>query len=165
MKKTFPFYKITISYFNLKEGNIEERSTEKTIVFQEDKPIDSRKKAIERFRSLEDIFEQAKKDGTVLSSISEIIDRPLTADFIPSLNLYICENENEEDDLVLFGDLLYDIEERLLELTDECEYYYVNNLEHDGVDILRNIEDGTIHTILKDSIFEKEDLDKFNTNN
>lgn len=159
MNKSFPFYKIAISYFNLKDN--ENSHTEKNIVFQDEKPIDSRKKAIERFRSLEDIFEQAKKNGTVLSSISEIFDRPMTADFLPSLNLYFCENHNEEDDLVLYGSLLENMEERMIELTDECRWYHDNNIHHEGVEYLTDENENT-YIVLKDSLFTDEDLEKFN---
>lgn len=158
MKKSYPFYKIIISYFNLKAENDGDRHTDKVIVFQEDKPINSRKKAIERFRSLEDIFVQAKKQGDVLSSITEIIDESYTAGIIPTLNLYICENDNEEEDLVLFGSLLENAEERLLELTDEYEYYLANNIDHEGIEIYKN-EEGEIFKILKDSLMIEEDFE------
>ncbi len=159
MKTSYPYYKITISYFNLKDEN--HPHTEKTIVFKEERPIESRKEAIEHFRSLEDIFEQAKKNGHVLSSITEIFNKTVDADTLPSLNLYICENDNEEDDLVLFGTLLESTEERLIELTDECQLYHENNLDHEGIDLIRD-ETGTVYTVLKGSLFKEEDLEKMN---
>lgn len=158
MKNSYPYYKITISYFNLKDDNYP--YVEKVIVFKEDKPIESRKNAIAHFRSLEDVFEQAKKNGNVLLSITELFDKPLKADSIPSLNLYFCENDNEEDDLVLFGTLLESTEERLIELEDECRWYHENNLDHDGVDLIKD-ENDTIYTVLKDSLYKEEDIAKF----
>lgn len=157
MKNSYPYYKIAISYFHLKDN--ENPYTEKVIVFEEDKPIESRKKAIAHFRSFEDIFEQAKKNGNVLSSITDLFDKPLKADTIPSLNLYLCENDNEEEDLVLFGSLLESTEERLIELDDECRFYHENNLDHDGVDLIKD-ENGKVYTVLKDSLFKDEDLKK-----
>lgn len=158
MTTGYPFYKIKISYFHLKE--VENRHTEKVIVFKETQPIEARKKAIAHFRSLEDVFEQAKKNGNILSSITEIFDTSLQADSIPSLNLFLCKNDNEEDDLVLFGYLLENTEERLLELTDECQLYHDHHIDHEGIDLIRD-EEGTVYTVLKDSLFRDDDFAKF----
>ena len=158
MKTSYPFYKITISYFNLKDDD--NPYTEKVIIFKEEKPIESRKKAIEHFRSLEDIFEMAKKNGNVIASITELFEKPLKADCIPSLNLYLCENEEEEEDLVLFGSLLESTEERLIELKDECQWYHDNKIENEGVENIQD-ETGTVYTVLKDSLFKEDDVEKF----
>ncbi|MDI1318098.1 hypothetical protein [Flavobacterium sp.] len=156
MKTKHPFYKISISYFNLNESTEDKRHTEKVIIFKEDIPIESRKKAIDHFRSLEDVFIQAKKNGNVLTTITEILDKPVTAEIIPSLNLYICENDNSDDDLVLFGSLLETLEERLIELADESLLYHENNIDNEGFDLITDSE-GTVYTILKNSLFKDED--------
>ena len=158
MNKTYPFYKVTVSYFNLADA--ENEHTESVTVFQEVNPISSRKKAIERFRSLVDIFEQGIKNGTVLKSINDIFHKEINSQVIPSLNFYFCENDNPDEDLVIFGTLLESMEERLLELTDECEFYHNNHLDHDGVEVLKD-QHGEIYTILKDSLFHEEDLEYF----
>lgn len=154
MTKIYPFYKIIISYFNL--ADTKTSHTESVLVFHEEKPIDSRKKAIERFRSLEDIFEQGVKNGNLLQSITHLFDSTITSQAVPSLNLYICENDNAEDDLVLYGSLLESIDERLLELTDEYELYHKSRLDHEGLDLCID-KNGKIYTILKDSLIHEDD--------
>jgi hypothetical protein len=163
MKSSYPFYKISISYFNLKEVENDKQYVESIIVFKEDKPINSRKKAINHFRSLQDVFNDAEKNGTILSTIVDIFDAPVTAEVVPSLNLLICENENPDDDLVLFGTLLESTEERLIELTDESQLYHENNLDNDGFDVIVDIE-GTMFTVLKGSLFTDKDMEKINYN-
>lgn len=157
MKQTYPYYKIVISYFNIASDG--SSNTESVLIFQEAKPIESRKKAIERFRSLEEIFEQGIKDGNLLKSITHLFDTEIKELSIPSLNLYFCENESADDDLVLYGTLLESFDERILELTDECEYYYNNNIENEGFEIIREAN-GEMHTILKDSLLKDGDVSK-----
>lgn len=153
MKTSTPFYKIIISYFEVVENEKNEREVE--LIFRDENPFLSRSEAIERFNSYLEIFSEEKEDGNIKNWL-EILKSNVETFTIPTLNLYFCQDENQENDMVLFGSLLENFEERIEELVDEHNFYLENNFENIENQKIEDLE-GNKYLILKNSLFHDED--------
>ena len=153
MKLTKPFYKLIISYFEVVENSKNEKEVE--LIFDNENPFESRKEAIERYNSYLDIFNEGKTQGNIKNWV-EILKHNVENFTIPTMNLYFCEDNNSENDLVLFGSLLETFEERIEELENELKYYLSNNFENIEVQKIIDL-DGNKYSVLKNSLFHNED--------
>ena len=153
MKTSTPFYKIIISYFEVVENEKNEREVE--LIFRDENPFLSRSEAIERFNSYVEIFSEEKEDGNIKNWL-EILKSNVETFTIPTLNLYFCQYENQENDMVLFGSLLENFEERIEELVDEHNFYSANNFDNIETQRIEDL-DGNKYLVLKNSLFQEDD--------
>lgn len=153
MKTSTPFYKIIISYFEVVENTKNEREVE--LIFRNENPFLSRSEAIERYNSYIEIFSEEKEDGNIKNWL-EILKSNSETFTIPTLNLYFCQDENQENDIVLFGSLLENFEERIEELVDEHNFYSANNFDNIETQRIEDL-DGNKYLVLKNSLFHEDD--------
>ena len=159
MKTKHTYYKIEVSYFGTNNNEKIEETNE--INFKNESLIFARTEAIERFNSYLDIFEDGKRAGNI-QNWGAILKTKYENYTIPTLNLYICYDNEKENDVVLFGSLLETFEERMEELEDELKYYEENDIEHNGIEVIES-NNGGIYKILKNSLIHIEDESKIKT--
>jgi hypothetical protein len=105
--------------------------------FEDENPLTARKNAIRKLYSWQDIFSQAKGQGSsIFYSISRVFEERKATEFqVPTLHLYVCYlNEKDEWDLdnefALYSSVLLETEdEQLDELQLELEFYKENKYE------------------------------------
>ncbi len=122
-------YKLEIHYFGLDQnGNKIDRID--NFIFDKESSFNNRINVIHEFENYKDIFNDAVKFGKLKFSWEEIIDKKLVEYHIPRMNIYYTDREFNSDNegIVLFGSLLENFEERIVELEDELKFYQEKNI-------------------------------------
>lgn len=149
-------YRLEIHYFGADEkGNKIDRFD--NFIFEKESSIENRNAVLREYENYEDIFNDALKFGKLKFSWEEILGKNLKEYHIPTMNIYYSDNEfnQENEDVVLFGNLLENFEERIEELQDELRIFEENNLNFE-YQILTDNNDNK-YKIIKGSLLSEND--------
>lgn len=152
-------YRLEVHYFGTDEyGNKIDRYD--NFIFDNQNSIENRKLVINEYENYSDIFNDAVKFGKLKLNWAEVIGKSLTEYHIPSMNIYYSETEfnKNNEDVVLFGTLLENFEERIEELQDELKFYKANKIEFEK-EIITDINNNE-YEVIKGSLITENDQAK-----
>lgn len=126
MKLTY-IVKVSITEFHSgKVTNTEKFDTK----FHAKNPIIARQKAIERFMSYIDIFEEAKNHEEISSSIVSFFEKKVKKYKIVVISLELADGKKRHE---LFGSSFDSFQERIDALQEELSLYLENEFEINGI--------------------------------
>ena len=149
-------YKLEVHYFGTDEnGNKIDRYD--NFIFDKQNSIENRNLVIREYENYSDIFNDALKYGKLKLNWEEVIGKRLTDYHIPTMNIYYSESEFDKnnEEIVLFGTLLENFDERIEELQDELKFYIENKIECEK-EIITDINNNT-YEVIKGSLISEND--------
>lgn len=148
-------YKLEIHYFGNDENGCKIDRND-SFIYNNENSLKNREKVINDYNNFLDIFNDATKYGKLKLDWSEIIYKNIKEFHIPTMNIYYAENEiSDENEIVLFGNLLESFEERMTELVDEVSIYEKNNIpfEYETITSINNEN----FRVIKNSLISEND--------
>lgn len=152
-------YRLEVHYIGSDEnGNKIDRYD--NFIFDKKNSSENRKLVIREYENYSDIFNDAVKFGKLKLNWEGVIGKSLAEYHIPTMNIYYSEKEfnKNSEEIVLFGTLLENFDERIEELQDELKLYTENKIEFEK-EIITDI-DNNEYEVIKGSLISGNDRGK-----
>lgn len=148
-------YRLEVHYFGI-DKNANKIDRYDNFIFDKENSLENRKLVIKEYENYSDIFNDAIKFGKLKLNWEEVIGKSLTDYHIPTMNIYYSASEfNNDEEIVLFGTLLENFDERIEELEDELKFYKENKIECE-TEIITDIKN-RIYKVIKGSLISEND--------
>lgn len=149
-------YQLKIHYIGTDENNNEIDKTDR-IIFDSENSTLNRQNVIREYENYCDIFNDAHKFGKLKFNWAEVLNKNIKEFHIPDMNIFYTDDYFSEEDegIVLFGSLLENFDERILELIDEKRTYDDFDCEYE-TELITDIENNK-YLVLKGSLIKEDD--------